>query len=69
MTYASSKVPANTVSVYNALQPLFSLMIGIAMFHHELNVEEAGSGALIIGGLLLATSEDSGDKQGNKDQC
>lgn len=58
MTYASSKVPASTVSVYSALQPLFSLLIGIAMFHHELSPEEAASGALIIGGLLLATSDD-----------
>ena len=63
MTYASSKVSANTVSVYSALQPLFSLALGLAVFHQQVNLAEVGSGGLIIGGLLLAVGNDAKDEE------
>uniref|UniRef100_A0A061RW98 Protein containing duf6 n=1 Tax=Tetraselmis sp. GSL018 TaxID=582737 RepID=A0A061RW98_9CHLO len=66
MTYASSKVSPNTVSVYNALQPLFSLAIGVAIFHNEINTAEVGSGGLIIAGLLFATTDSGTGKKENR---
>ena len=59
MTYASSKVSPSTVSVYSALQPLFNLALGLMLFHDDVSTGEIASGALIIGGLFLATESGS----------